>query len=117
SRPRPVETDGLRDDAVEVFYRRDAVQTICGEVRMLLELRFPEALDLLTALSDAPTEKGREVVARHCGPRSKAAAVLAGFGLLMEPTERPWVPELWRSYFKTFASYTGSVSRSGTGGE
>lgn len=117
SRPRTVETDMLRDDAVEVFYRRDAVQTICGEVRMLLELRFPEALGLLTALADAPMDDGWEVVAQRGGPRDKAATVLAGFGLLMDPTARAWVPELWRNYFKSFGSHTGSVIRSGTGGE
>jgi len=117
SRPRPVETDALRDEAAELSWRRDAVQTICGEVETLLHVRFPESLALVEALSDAPAERAREVVEQHGGARDRAAIVLAGYGLIGEQEGRPWVPELWRSYFRTYAPYAGSEPRSGTGGE
>jgi hypothetical protein len=117
SRPRPTETDALCDEAIEVFYQRDGVQTICGEVRMLLEVRFPEALALLEALAAAQPDEAPEVIRPRGGARGSAAATLAGFGLLEDPVLRPRVPELWRSYFKTFTSPAERSTRSGTGGE
>ena len=113
-RARPVKTDPLRDRAAEVFWQRDAVQTICDEVRTLLAVRFPEALAMATEIASLPAAKAREAIDRHGGPGSKAAVVLAGFGLLEEPARRAWMAEVWRS---EFGLDNLGLKRSGTDGE
>ena len=107
SRPRTLETDILRDDAVDIFYGRDGVRTVCGEVRMLLEIRFPEALALLVALADSPQNKVREVVDRHGGLRGSSAMLLAGFGLLIVAGAHDLrLPRVFATYFRTPISHS-----------
>ncbi len=106
SRPRTLETDILRDDAVDIFYGRDGVRTVCGEVRMLLEIRFPEALSLLAALADSPQNKVREVIDRHGGRRGSSAMLLAGFGLLIvDDAHDLRLPRVFATYFRTPTSH------------
>ncbi len=99
SRPRPVPTDPIHEDAVELFLKRDAVHTICSEVRALLDARFPEALSLLEALADAPPEQARAIMERHGGPSARGVTVLSRFGLMMGKAEQPSLPRVYRAEF------------------
>lgn len=111
---RPVATDPLCEAAAEVFWRRDAVQTICGEVRMLLEVRFPEALALVQEIASLPAEQTRAAIDKHGGPGGKAVETLAGFGLVIDPAGSAWVAEVWRGNFRRDRL---GINRSGTTGE
>lgn len=99
TRPRPVPTDPIHADAPELFLIRDAVQTICSEVRALLDARFPDSLALLEALADAPPDKAPVIVDRHGGPRGRASMVLRRFGIVYGSAEEPSLPGIYRAEF------------------
>jgi hypothetical protein len=62
SHPRPIPTDPICPDAVDVFPSRDAVRTILGEIDTLLAVRFPDSLKLLRALASADSKPTTRVV-------------------------------------------------------
>jgi hypothetical protein len=114
TRPRPVPTDPIHEDAVELFLQRDAVETIGREVRALLAARFPEALTLLEALADAPHEQARAIVERHGGPRARPINTLVRFGIATGSPVAPSLPEVFRAEFAVSFQGTDRSAASGT---
>jgi hypothetical protein len=92
-----VETDPLRDRALDVFLERNAVTDIPREIYELLAFRYPEAEALLDELARADMG-GREVLQRHGGFRGQAARVLRNFGLLGGTEEQPTLFEALKWY-------------------
>lgn len=115
TRPRPVPTDPVHQDAVEVFLVRPAVYTICTEVHALLEARYPESLALIEALSQASQAQTGAIVERHGGARSRALHVLSRFGTVGGDPGAPWVPGVFREWFAPSPQENRSPSRSASG--
>jgi hypothetical protein len=115
TRPRPVPTDPIHADAVEVFLLRPMVHTICTEVHALLEARYPEALTLVDALSHATTPDAGAIVERHGGTRARALDVLIRFGIVAGESSELWVPGVFREWFAPFVPESHIPSRSASG--
>jgi hypothetical protein len=115
SRPRPVPTDPIHEDAVELFLKRDAVYTICTEVHALLDARFPGALALAEELAEAPEPEASLIVSRHGGARSRALQLLSRFGIVAEGDAAPWIPWVYRESLAPFYLGDHSAERSAFG--
>lgn len=88
----PVDSDRLCDRARQEFLVSEVVYTLRSEVEALLSARYPQALELLVALS-----RGQAVSVSD--PRQYQ--LLRGFGLL-SANEPPVVPEVFREWFAGF---------------
>ncbi len=117
SRPRTIETDVIHEEAIDLFHARDGVQTICEEVHVLLDTRFPDALVLMVALANEDHRKAQEVIARHGGPRAEMVTMLAGLGLIHDASGQVWMPEVWRTSFQKLVRSARSAGGGGLGGE
>lgn len=99
SRPRPIPTDPVCLEAVDVFPTRDAVRTILGEIGTLLAVRSPASLTLLRALASADSRHADRVVAEHGGAHSRALRTLLNFGIVQVENGRVWVPKVFGDEF------------------
>lgn len=114
--PPSVATEALGEAAVSAFLRRDPVQTICGEVEVLLEVRFPEALALLRALASAEEERAARILGKQ-GAAGRGAKVLEEFGLVRGGVEGPWVPRVYRDHFRAATPKSASMEWSASHGK
>jgi hypothetical protein len=95
-----VPTDPFCENAVDSFLDRDAVLNICREVHLLLAKRYPEASAWLHELSQATLEElSAALVTTRIQP---AVRTLQRFGLLLDDTGTPRIPELFRWYQRSF---------------
>jgi hypothetical protein len=116
--PRPLDGGADLERVTQLFLRRDAVDTICGEIRVLLATRFPGSLALLEEAASSEREEGiPAALGRHGGPGGREAKVLLDFGLLRERLGAYWVPLVYRDYFGEPAPKSAALRRSQPGGE
>jgi hypothetical protein len=107
-----IPTDSLRESAASIFLQRDAVHTICGEIETLLETRFPESLALLQTVANAPEQDAQMLINRHGASGARVAKILFDFGLLRGTPEAPWLPLLYRDYFRMSVPESKTLQRS-----
>jgi hypothetical protein len=108
---RTSRSETMREQAVDVLLRRDAVHTICGEVEVLLETRFPDALALLRALVTGPDAAARTVLEQAGAGGGRAGKVLFDFGLVRGTARAPWVPLVYQDAFAMSAPESKTIWR------
>lgn len=110
----PTKTNGLHARAVELFLRRDAVHTICGEIEVLLRSRFPDALALLQQVAVLSERDLRADLFAHGVVEGRTVQILFDFGLLRGGRDTPWLPLLYWRFFGAIAPASQVYSRSQT---
>lgn len=107
-----IAADPVCERAIPIFLRRDAVHTICGEIEVLLETRFPKSLELLRMIADGRDQDAETTLNRYGEGGRRAGRILFDFGLLRGTPEAPWLPLLYRDHFETVVPESKTLQRS-----